>query len=127
MMSTRSLVLLVSILSLISCSTPSPFQRGWPPKNNQKSNPMELKNTDDSYLWLEEVESPKALDWAKAQNLQSTSLLEKDPRYKQIETDLEKIFLSQDRIPFPDEYSNGEIYNFWQDEKAVRGVWRKTS
>lgn len=116
MILTRRLVLLSFFIFLTSCSTPTA----------NLGTQMTDTEPNDAYLWLEEVESPKALDWAKTQNLQSTSALEKDSRYKTVEAEISKIILSKDRIPFPNDYANGEAFNFWQDEKSVRGIWRKT-
>lgn len=120
-MSFFRILLLVVLFS--ACATPqTSYQRGWPKKESIK-----MSQNDDSYLWLEEVESTKALDWVKSFNQKTTAELEQDPRYKTVEAELNKVFLSQDRIPFPSDYANGEIYNFWQDAAAVRGIWRKTS
>ena len=35
----------------------------------------------DPYAWLEQVSSPEALDWVRAQNARSLSVLQSDPRY----------------------------------------------
>ena len=36
---------------------------------------------DDPYLWLEEVEGDRAMDWVLTQNAVSESKLQGDPRY----------------------------------------------
>jgi len=79
---------------------------------------------DDPYLWLEEVESPKALDWARAHNEKSEGLLRADPRFGTIEAEVRKILLARDRIAFPN-LDDGWVYNFWQDAEHVRGIWRR--
>ena len=43
-------------------------------------------------------------------------------KYERIKKELN----DDERIPSA-YYQNGEMYNFWRDEKNVRGVWRKTS
>ena len=35
----------------------------------------------DSYIWLEEARSDKALDWVRAENERTMELLAGDPRY----------------------------------------------
>lgn len=80
----------------------------------------------DPNIWLEEVEGKKALDWVVAQNNKSLAELQGNPRYKQIESELRKNILAEDRIPDPGLF-DGQIYNFWQDKKHVRGIWRQTS
>ncbi|MCM2324555.1 MAG: prolyl oligopeptidase family serine peptidase [Oligoflexia bacterium] len=81
---------------------------------------------NDPYLWLEEVESEKALTWARAQNERTLPLLSAHPRYKQLESEIRKIVTAKDRIPYPG-ISQGWIYNFWQDATHIKGVWRRTS
>jgi prolyl oligopeptidase len=85
--------------------------------------PME---SQDPYLWLEEVESPKALDFAKAENKRSLDHFKSNPLFNSIESDIRKIFLAKDRVPAVG-LKNGELLNYWQDDKNVRGVWRKTT
>ena len=81
---------------------------------------------EDPYLWLEEVEGEKALAWVRARNERSLGRLEKDERYAATEKAIREIVLAKDRLPMPALYG-GWIYNFWQDEKNVRGVWRRTT
>jgi prolyl oligopeptidase len=81
---------------------------------------------DDPFLWLEEIEGQRALDWARAENAKSLGVLQADPRYKRFEADALKILQAKDRIPFVSIEPDG-LYNFWQDEKNVRGVWRRTT
>jgi len=79
----------------------------------------------DPYLWLEEVESEKALAWAKERSDADTAVLEAVPEYAEIHTKLIEIYNSRDRIPTPG-IRGAWIYNFWQDAEHVRGVWRRT-
>ncbi|MBX9769556.1 MAG: prolyl oligopeptidase family serine peptidase [Bdellovibrionales bacterium] len=87
--------------------------------------PLTSTNTDP-YLWLEEVEGVKALQFANAENAISTARLQGNPWYKEMEASLREILLAKDRIPMPS-FRGNMIYNFWQDEKYVRGIWRRTS
>lgn len=82
-------------------------------------------NLDDPYLWLEEVEGEKALDWVKERNKVSEGQLKSDPQFASIEKDFRRILLAKDRLPGIS-YMKGYVYNFWQDDKNVRGVWRRT-
>lgn len=80
----------------------------------------------DAYLWLEEVDGTKALDFVKAQNKRTEEKLSSLPAYKGIYEDILKIANSTERIAYPTVY--GEyIYNFWQDKEHVRGIWRRCS
>ncbi len=82
--------------------------------------------SDDPYLWLEEVEGEAALDWVRAQNERSLAELTADPRYAGLEAAALEIVTSSDRIPYGS-IRDGQVYNFWQDETNVRGLWRRTS
>ena len=80
----------------------------------------------DPFQWLEEVEGKTALDWVGAENKRSLDLLQADPRYEALHTAALKIVNASDRVPMPS-FRAGGIDNFWQDQAAVRGVWRRTS
>lgn len=80
---------------------------------------------EDLYLWLEEVESEKALTWAKEQNAKSAEL-KKDDRFEPIHDRLLEIYNSDDRIPHVS-IRGPYLYNFWQDEVNKRGLWRRTT
>ena len=54
---------------------------------------------EDPYLWLEEVSSPKAMQWVEAHNAKSTAVLEADPRYQQFYSEALDLAQAEDRIP----------------------------
>lgn len=79
---------------------------------------------DDPHLWLEEVEGEEALDWVRSQNDRSLAELEGDPRFDALYQEALSILNSDARLPLG-QIHNGQIYNFWQDEAHVRGIWRR--
>lgn len=79
----------------------------------------------DPYLWLEEVEGEQALEWVREQNTRSLSGLEADPVYAQNLADATALAISDERIPYGTT-RDGLVYNFWQDDTNVRGLWRRT-
>jgi prolyl oligopeptidase len=81
---------------------------------------------DDPYLWLEQVSSPKAMEWVETHNAKSTAVLEADPRYQQYYSQALAIAEAKDRIPVGS-FIGGQVYNFWQDADHVRGIWRRTA
>src|SRR5206468_4336434 len=81
---------------------------------------------EDPYLWLEEVSSPKAMQWVEAHNAKSTAVLEADPRYQQFYSEALDLAQAEDRIP-TGRFRRGQVYNFWQDKDHVRGIWRRAS
>ena len=81
---------------------------------------------EDPYIWLEEKDSPRALEWVEAHNAPTAKLLEADPRYQRLYDEALKIAGASDRIPAPS-FLNGRIFNFWQDPEHLRGIWRSTT
>jgi prolyl oligopeptidase len=81
---------------------------------------------DDPYLWLEQVEGPNALAWARGQNEVSLAELEAHPLFEPIHQRALEILTSDQRIAYPS-LQGGMIYNFWRDAEHVRGIWRRTT
>jgi prolyl oligopeptidase len=80
----------------------------------------------DPYLWLEDVEGAKALEWVKQRSKTDTAELEAVPQFAPIHEKLLKVYNSKDRIPMPS-VQGPWVYNFWQDQEHVRGIWRRTT
>jgi prolyl oligopeptidase len=80
----------------------------------------------DPYLWLEDVNSEKALDWVNKQNTASYDILAKQENYQAVYDKALEIYNSADRIAAP-AFQGNYIYNFWQDAQNERGIWRRTS
>lgn len=80
----------------------------------------------DPHLALEVVESPDSLAWVKAQNDRTLPILSGDPRFAGLQADALKILSAKDRIAAPN-FIGTSVFNFWQDETHVRGIWRRTS
>jgi len=89
--------------------------------------PLAELGKDDPYLWMEEIEGTRALDWAKAQNARSLGVLQGDPRYADLEAKALSILNAKDRVPGVSFAGDGSLRNFWQDADHVRGIWRKTT
>jgi len=82
--------------------------------------------TADPFLWLEEIDGEKAIEWVKAQNARSTAIFEEVPEFAPIEARFLEIYNSQDRIPYVG-FRGEYLYNFWQDAEHRRGIWRRTT
>ncbi len=78
----------------------------------------------DPFLWLEDVSGEKALAWVRSHNEKSLAFFKKDSRFAKIEEEVRKILLANDRLPYP-ALRDGWVYNFWQDNVHVRGIWRR--
>ncbi len=82
--------------------------------------------SEDPFLWLEEVKGEKALAWVKAQDARTEGELKSDPLFQPLLDDALAVLTAQDRIPYVS-HRGGYLYNFWQDDTAIMGLWRRTS
>ncbi len=80
---------------------------------------------EDKYLWLEEIDGPKALEFVEKQNKATVEELSAEKDYQAIYNKSLKIYNSSERIAYPTIYGN-YVYNFWKDEDHVRGIWRRS-
>ncbi|MER9119962.1 prolyl oligopeptidase family serine peptidase [Mesorhizobium sp. M0954] len=80
---------------------------------------------DDPYLWLEDVEGERALDWAASQSARTLGHF----GVTQFDRDrdaLTAMFDRPDKIPLITR-RGPYLYNFWQDAGNPRGLWRRTT
>ena len=80
----------------------------------------------DTYVWLEDVHGAKPLAWVAEQNKKSLGQLKADPRYSKNYDSILSVLDAADRIPFGS-LDHGFVYNFWQDAKNPKGIWRRTA
>jgi prolyl oligopeptidase len=81
---------------------------------------------DRQFGWLEDVDSPRALDWVAERNAASVARIATDPRFPEIREKIREILDSEQRIPHINKL--GDLwYNFWQDAAHPRGLWRRTT
>ncbi len=81
---------------------------------------------DDPYLWLENVQDEKALEWVRGQNAKTFDELRDNDLYKMLYDEAFAILTSDARIP-KGSIVGDHFYNFWQDDVHIRGIWRRTS
>ena len=84
------------------------------------------QDSEDPFLWLEDVEGEKAMAWVKGQNKTSVEALAAHPRFDPIYQSSLDILNSDDRIPYV-AIRGDYVYNFWQDADNEKGVWRRTT
>ncbi|HEX4370660.1 MAG TPA: prolyl oligopeptidase family serine peptidase [Rhizomicrobium sp.] len=80
----------------------------------------------DPYAWLEDIHGAKPLAWVKDQNRKSLAVLKADPRYQKNYSSVLDVLDAPDRIP-SGSLDHGFVYNFWQDAKNPKGIWRRTT
>ena len=109
--------LLASSLSLCAQTVPASARE----KNTTANVP-----SADKYIWLEDVNGPRAIEWVKAENARTAKVLESDPLFAKFQEQALKISEDPGRLPTPDLRGN-MVYNFWRDQKNVRGILRRTT
>jgi len=80
----------------------------------------------DPWLWLEDVDSGRALGWVAERNAETERELTALPGYATLRTRLKTILDARDRIPYAGHH-DGRFYNFWRDADHERGIWRRTT
>ncbi len=93
-----------------------------------KVHPMEYTaagKTDADHMYLEDVLGEEALAKVKSWNVRSEPLMQGDV-YTAMKAELLEVYNSPEKIPYVS-YRAKKAYNFWQDDKHVKGIWRRTS
>jgi prolyl oligopeptidase len=80
---------------------------------------------DDKYLWLEEVDGKKALEFVEKQNNATVAELTAEKDYQDIYNKNLEVLNSTEKIAYPTIHGN-YAYNFWKDKDHVRGIWRRS-
>jgi prolyl oligopeptidase len=80
---------------------------------------------DDPWLWLEEVEGARALDFVERQNRLTLDKFG-GAAFERDRDILASIYDRPDNIPYVSR-SDGLLYNSWKDAKNPRGLWRRTT
>lgn len=88
--------------------------------------PVPAAPPDDPYLWLEDVDGERALDWVRARNAVSTAELEGRPDFAARRDRSRAITDSKDKIPHVTKLGT-HYYNLWRDAEHPRGLWRRTT
>lgn len=80
----------------------------------------------DPYIWLEDVNGERAMDWVRAANQDAQAALDADPRFEQYREEAYAILSATDRIAMP-HMQDGMVFNFWQDDRHPKGIWRRAA
>ncbi len=80
---------------------------------------------DDPYLWLEDIEGPRALLWVEAQNERTLATFG-TAQFAADRDVLAAILDRPDKIPYIAR-RGPYFYNFWMDAQQHRGLWRRTT
>ncbi|NNH74855.1 S9 family peptidase [Nocardia uniformis] len=84
------------------------------------------ESVTDPYLWLEEVTSDRALDWAREHNDVVAELFASSDRFTDLESRILEMLDTDTRIAYPGRRGRW-LYNFWRDGEHPKGLWRRTT
>ncbi|MET0872059.1 MAG: prolyl oligopeptidase family serine peptidase [Paeniglutamicibacter terrestris] len=109
----------LSTTTVINASSPT-----WA-SGAQITNAQDGDTSEDPFLWLEELDSQRAMDWVVGQNSRTeTELFDND--FEATRAGILEVLDATDRIPMVTK--RGEhYYNFWRDSQHPKGLWRRTS
>ncbi|WP_081933747.1 prolyl oligopeptidase family protein [Massilia sp. 9096] len=85
-----------------------------------------MQEQQDPNLWLEDIDSTRALGWVGDRNREAEAELTADAHYAPLKTELKTILDSKERIPYIAMHGDW-YYNFWKDAEHPRGLWRRTT
>ena len=79
----------------------------------------------DPYLWLESIDGEQPLAWVREHNDATLAVLKQHPKFQHLYDKNLEVYNSSERIAYPEVHGQ-YIYNFWQDARNERGIWRRT-
>ncbi|ESY33158.1 peptidase S9 [Mesorhizobium sp. LNJC384A00] len=80
---------------------------------------------DDPYLWHEDIEGERALDWTASQSARTLGHFG-GTQFERDRAALTAIFDRPDKTPQITRHCH-YLYNFWQDARNRRGLWRRST
>lgn len=89
--------------------------------------PLHAADVPDTIpAWLSDINGAQAMAWVKAQNERTQRLLGHGPLYQGLYDTSLKLLQTHDRLASPFQI-DGMIYNFWRDDRHLRGILRRTT
>lgn len=89
--------------------------------------PLHAADAPDTIpAWLSDINGAQAMSWVKEQNERTLRLLGHGPLYQGLYNTSLKLLQTHDRLASPMQI-DGMIYNFWRDDRHLRGILRRTT
>ena len=88
--------------------------------------PAMSQTAPDPYLWLEDVQGERALNWVRERNAQTEAQLQASPGFDERKRLLREVMDSKEQIPYVSRRGDW-LYNLWKDAANPRGLWRRTT
>ncbi len=83
-----------------------------------------VAQSDDPYLWLEEIEGERAIAQVKQWNAETEATLTAMPRFEERRTRALELLNDPNQIATPSEVMGVLVANHWVDANHKRGLWR---
>ena len=90
------------------------------------ANGFAATDATDPWLWLEDIDGARALDWVRAQNAATERKLATQPLYQELRREALAALDSPSRLPVVDQMGPW-IYNLWKDDRHPRGIYRRAT
>lgn len=117
-------IFILTVLSFCAVITVSCEQLGSSPPSPAGGGDRQQAAQEAPFSWLDENTSPRALAWVRDANEKTLDVLAADPRFDVFEREAAAVLTAPDRLP--DIRIRGDfVYNYWQDETHVFGLWRR--
>ncbi|MBX7483856.1 prolyl oligopeptidase family serine peptidase [Qipengyuania qiaonensis] len=84
-------------------------------------------DTDDPYVWLEEIQGERALAKVDQWNADTEAVLTEQPEYPLAKAWAKQILDDTRQIALPDAIQGDMVTNLWRDADNPRGLWRIAS
>ncbi|MEG3635787.1 prolyl oligopeptidase family serine peptidase [Micromonospora palythoicola] len=84
-------------------------------------------DSDDPYLWLEDLDGREAATWIRDRNAETVAALTGGPAFAARQAEIRQVLDADDRIPYPAWRGDGYYYDLWRDAAHPRGLWRRTT
>ena len=85
---------------------------------------MTVSPYNDPYLYLEEIDTPRALDWVRSRSDRTAADLASGPHAERSYERALEILDATDRIAWP-VLRGRHAYTLWRDAEHPRGLWRR--
>ena len=80
--------------------------------------------TVDPFIWLEDIDSERSMDWVKDHNQATADDYKAKPIYDELYQQALSTLNNKSRIPAVNR--QGEwLYNYWKDDAHPRGIYRR--
>lgn len=111
----------ISLFALLAAGLSGPVQAKNAAGMTEASDP-----DNDPYLWLEEIEGQRALEWVTEQNAETDRVLRRAPTFEKDRARAKAILDDDRQIAMPGEVMGDRITNLWRDADHPRGLWRSS-